>query len=346
MAKQPTTAERIDYLVGRRFPLSYLLKIPPSSSSAPPPDTRELRIAVEAFRRELAALTPEALVERFNEAKGKEFEQLRAKAEEAERERFYNHPSATADFDHWAKAAHWTLDEAIALSLGKAPELVRWEKLHNLTSMGSPFVTLYARRRDLALRAKSWDQLYDPVLPGIFLAWAKRTDLDVPSELIEAVEKRGVQVADWKSLYEQAAAALKSEEEERERQVAGWKKLLDQAKAALDTEHATWLKIADEKNQMIEALKGRVAFLEELRSEKAVESADGATKGQLGTKERESLLKIIIGMARGGYVYDPKLNRSAVPQEIASDLAKHGVPLDVDTVRKWLKEAAEFLPGE
>ena len=71
-----------------------------------------------------------------------------------------------------------------------------------------------------------------------------------------------------------------------------------------------------------------------------------AEKGQLGTKERESLLKIIIGMARGGYVYDPKLNRSAVPQEIASDLAKHGVPLDVDTVRKWLKEAAEFLPGE
>jgi hypothetical protein len=133
---------------------------------------------------------------------------------------------------------------------------------------------------------------------------------------------------------------------QRERQVAGWKKLFDQAKAAADTEHATWLKIADEKNQTIEALKERVAFLEESRSEKAVESADGATKGQLGTKERESLLKIIIGMARGGYVYDPKLNRSAVPQEIASDLAKHGVPLDVDTVRKWLKEAAEFLPGE
>jgi hypothetical protein len=55
---------------------------------------------------------------------------------------------------------------------------------------------------------------------------------------------------------------------------------------------------------------------------------------------------MIIGMARGGYAYDPKLNRSAVPQEIANALAKHGVALDVDTVRKWLREAAEFLPHE
>jgi len=192
MAKEPTAAERIDYLVGRRFPLAYMLKIPPSislSSRGPSPDTRELRISVEAFRRELAALTPEALVARFNEAKGKEFEQLRVKAEQEERERFYNHPTATADFNHWAKAAHWTLDEAIALSLGKAPELVRWEKLQSLTAVGSPFVTQYARRRDLALRAKAWEQVYDPVLPGIFLAWAKRIDIDVPAELIEAVEK-------------------------------------------------------------------------------------------------------------------------------------------------------------
>ena len=28
----------------------------------------------------------------------------------------------------------------------------------------------------------------------------------------------------------------------------------------------------------------------------------------------------------------------------ADDLARAGVPLDVDTVRKWLREAAELLP--
>ena len=88
--------------------------------------------------------------------------------------------------------------------------------------------------------------------------------------------------------------------------------------------------------------------MEGSNSERADDSTDEATTKakQLGTKERESLLKMIIGMARGGYAYDPKLNRSAVPQEIANVLAKHGVTLDVDTVRKWLREAAEFLPHE
>jgi len=35
-----------------------------------------------------------------------------------------------------------------------------------------------------------------------------------------------------------------------------------------------------------------------------------------------------------------------VPQEIADDLATHGMVLGVDTVRKWLKQAADLLPGE
>jgi hypothetical protein len=175
MAKELTAKERVDYLVGRRFPLSYMLNIPPSlSSRGPPPDTRQLRTKVEGFRNELANLPPEELVAHFNEEKGKELEQLRAKAEQEERERFFNHPGATADYEHWARAAHWTLDEAIALSLGKAPELVRWDRLQRLTATGSPFVIQYARRRDLALRAKAWEQVFDPVLPGIFLACGLR----------------------------------------------------------------------------------------------------------------------------------------------------------------------------
>jgi hypothetical protein len=96
--------------------------------------------------------------------------------------------------------------------------------------LGSSFVAQYARRRDLALRAKSWEQLFDPLLPGIFLAWAKRTDTP---ELIEAVERRGVQVADWKAYTNEQSQHGKSEQEEHERQIADWKKLFDQAKSAL-----------------------------------------------------------------------------------------------------------------
>ena len=111
---------------------------------------------------------------------------------------------------------------------------------------------------------------------------------DVSPELIEAVERRGVQVADWKSLYEQAVPALKGEEEEHERQIADWKKLFDQAKAALDSDHAAWLKIADEKNQTIEALEERVASLEESNSKgRMISPMRATTKAkQLGTKGR------------------------------------------------------------
>jgi hypothetical protein len=104
MANQVTTNDRVDYLVKRRFPLSHLLNIPPSlSSRGPPPDTRELRKSVAAFREELGALSPEELVVRYEAEKSRELEQLRAKAEQEENQRFYNHPGARADFEHWAK---------------------------------------------------------------------------------------------------------------------------------------------------------------------------------------------------------------------------------------------------
>jgi len=340
MAKQFFHNEGIDYLVRRRFPLSSLLNVGPSlGSGGPPPDTRELRIAVDAFRNELAALTPEELAARVSKERAREFEQLRAKAEQEERERFYNQPHARADFVHWAKAAHWTLDEAIALSFGRAPEIVRWEKLQKFAAYDWPFLTQYVRRRDLALRAKAWEQLYDPVLPGLFLAWAKRTDIEVPPELIEEVESRGVQVADWKSLYEDAATALKVAKATLEARIADWKQLSERAQAALVAEQDRAIEIIDGKSRQIASLQERVALLEGVPEKPRVEEKS------LATRERESLLKLIIGMARGGYAYDPKLSRSNVPQEIADDLAKHDVVLDVDTVRKWLREAAQLMPG-
>jgi len=66
----------------------------------------------------------------------------------------------------------------------------------------------------------------------------------------------------------------------------------------------------------------------------------------LSTSERNSLLRLIIGMAVGGYRYDPLATRSSVAPEIVKDLESAGVPLDADTVRKYLKEAADLLPRE
>lgn len=128
--------------------------------------------------------------------------------------------------------------------------------------LGSPFVAQYTKRRDLALRAKTWEQLFDPVLPGIFLAWAKRLDIPVPAELTEAVEKRGVQLADWKTRYDESTALLKSEREFREKVVADWRGLYEELKADFTENHAGWLALAERKNERIDSLQQTLASLE------------------------------------------------------------------------------------
>lgn len=60
-------------------------------------------------------------------------------------------------------------------------------------------------------------------------------------------------------------------------------------------------------------------------------------------KANTSLLKMVITMAVYGYKYDPKAKKSHVPADIVSDAELLNLTIDSDTVRKWLKEAAELL---
>jgi hypothetical protein len=141
--------------------------------------------------------------------------------------------------------------------------------------------------------------------------WAKRNEFVLPEKLGAAVAARGVKVGDWQSLYEELAASLENQGQQ-------------------------WLALSRSKDELISALERR---LSEQCPETLPEKA-------LSTRERDSLLKLVIGMAVGGYGHDPKAKRSGQCAAIADDLAKTGVPLDVDTVRKWLREASDLLPGD
>lgn len=64
----------------------------------------------------------------------------------------------------------------------------------------------------------------------------------------------------------------------------------------------------------------------------------------LSTKERNTLLKMIVGMAIGGYKYGPKSkNNGPAIEEIREDLDAEGIPLSDDTIRNYLKEAVETV---
>jgi hypothetical protein len=125
-----------------------------------------------------------------------------------------------------------------------------------------------------------------------------------------------------------------------------WKKLFDELRAKYDQENEQWTKIVTERSAVIERLVERLNELQQSAAGVPPAVPQSAPEKSIGTRERESLLKLVIGMAVCGYGYDPSESRSPQPSAIASDLAKCGVSLDVDTIRKWLKEAAEFLPPD
>jgi hypothetical protein len=66
----------------------------------------------------------------------------------------------------------------------------------------------------------------------------------------------------------------------------------------------------------------------------------------LGERERNTLLRIIVGMAIRGYGYDPDAARSDIPKAIADDLSSLGLDCSDQTVREKLKEARALLPGD
>lgn len=62
------------------------------------------------------------------------------------------------------------------------------------------------------------------------------------------------------------------------------------------------------------------------------------------TKEKNTLLKIVIGMAVSKYKHDPKKQRTDTVSQIQHDLDLLGINLDADTIREWLKKSEKFLP--
>jgi hypothetical protein len=286
---------------------------------------------IAQYKRDLFSLTAQELQAHYDEEFQKYAGEVRQQADNEERERFFNQPHAAADFDHWSKAEHWTLDEAVALILGRAPEVVSWSKIESLKQI-SPFVKQYSRLRDLAARAKAWEKLYDPVLPLFFLKWASENEIDVPAELVEKVEKLKGKLVDWKKEFEEQKAAY----DQLNTAFDKWRSMYD--------EHVEdWKKIVQQKVEVIAQAKGRIADLEaELSTVKDGPPIGGPAKAQ-SPIERQNMLKTIYAMAIKGYSYNPDDKRSTVVAEIVSDLSLVGLPVSGDTIRRYLKEARENL---
>lgn len=86
----------------------------------------------------------------------------------------------------------------------------------------------------------------------------------------------------------------------------------------------------------------QISVCDELRQRRPTNQ----TSDSVSTKERDSLLKLVIGMAIGGYRYDPQQTRNAATREIQDDVQTLGLSIDAGTVLKYLKQGAELVSRE
>lgn len=201
----------INYLLLRKFPNLNAFYPEDSFGTQKKVDPKTLK-AIENYRASLISMSGEEIKNLCDQEKAKAEEEERSKKELEEKKRFFHQPDSAADFVYWAKATYWTLDEAIALSLGKDPKKVRWEPVKAYADV-SAFAQEYSKRRELAIRATTWKKLYDPVLPSIFIDWAKKLDIEVPLDLVEQVELRVGSLIDWKERYDKLFEEFKKRED-------------------------------------------------------------------------------------------------------------------------------------
>lgn len=244
---------------------------------------------------------------------------------------------------HWARHDYWRLWEAMLLVLGLDPQYYSRRASHrNQLAKQTPSVPglgglLSNTELGIALenyapllssnKSPQWFELYEilsrserfvesQIQPSEFVAWANEKQLEIDSGLKDAVRTISGPLPVWG--YE----GNWSDDNE------GFPRITyDGPKWLRDVEP---LECPDDFDE----LKAPGGFAEKMQ----------AKTQELNPKERDSLLRLVIGMAIEQYGYSPDSSRNAATKHIDTDLRATGVPLDRNTILKWLREGAELLP--
>lgn len=210
-----TQDSRVEYLVNAKYPM------PPGISIGSKPvggvyseaSGRKESVERASYRVELLALSEDALEALFQKTKA-ESKRRTALAAAKRDDELFNSEEQLADLNYWAKTAYWSLDEAIALLLGKNPKIVNLESVRRAPRYPiSPFVERYEELHALAKRAVATKELSQSVFPRRFIAWAVRLELECPAELKLAVEKYAQPDLTWEALYNQQKALYETQVE-------------------------------------------------------------------------------------------------------------------------------------
>jgi|GEM_PF-2767206 len=132
---------------------------------------------MEQYEAKLNALDADELEELLTQKDIKERQEKRLKALEE--------TSHLVDFDLWIKFPTWSVDEFTALKLNKDPKRISYKDIKPFEEQ-SDFARQYTAVYDLAYRSFTPDDtaLFSPLM---FIRWAGRIDLKLPSALKQGV---------------------------------------------------------------------------------------------------------------------------------------------------------------
>jgi hypothetical protein len=247
----------------------------------------------------------------------------------------------TPEYVRWGALDCWTIDEAVLLTIGLDPKVDLFSERRDVFAPGKSSSEEQALHALKMTREQAWKQISDfgyptdPIMgfdeetEEVLRKW---TFTDVAAEFIQLHDRieRAIEVGRLGEKIVPAAYIIWATNSN----ISLPNELIRVVKSR--TEIPDWKAQCEAVSQECDVLKRE---LEELRSRQE-------KKQDLGPKERLTVKRLIIGMAVQGYKYNPKADRNSAPKEIADDLESLGISLDVDTVRKWLKESAEELPSD
>lgn len=232
---------------------------------------------------------------------------------------FFDEPQTKADFVYWSKIPQWTLDQIVALSLGKDPRFVSLDKFTHGTR-GNDFAAAYFGRLDIVHAHRAAGELEEKTSSTRVIEWAEEYDFPLPQELVDLVRQLRDRRMKKNEVTDAEPAALEHSESTTSPAastivaVEGISEQSDAAEPAGNSELAI--------------RKGRKKNADRL----------------LLTRERETLQALLTAMAIAKYQYNPDDAKSKTPQLLVKLLERHGLTTGAQTVRNHLKDGAKLLP--
>ncbi len=234
---------------------------------------------------------------------------------------FWEEPQAKADFIYWAKVPDWSLEEIVALSLGKDPRFVSSDKFVHGTR-GTTFSAAYFGLLDLAERARDAGILMDRTPATQAVKWADAAGFPFPKDVVESIRRFARQTR-RKPPVAVPPVEYKPPDPELATELNSLTELHETPATQINTEPA----MQEEPVQDPELV-------------------DPGIDKSVGMRERDSFLKLFVGLAALHYEYDPSRNRNSSADQISKALKNIGIKLGDDTIRRLLDEGNEFITAE